>query len=189
MKKLLILLMVLFMTACAPDENTATEMQWWLDACQMIESCSTKIDDLIEEGLTEAELIVEIQATIADHEARLQDAEARLEDHETRIQALEDRENLVDTILTAESPIYQLLEQHGFTHIMYIDTNNDYEVRIYFNLQYVIDTPGYTLNMVEDPLRTAIQASLGDVVDPEDVTIIFFSYTFHYEIPLTEILE
>lgn len=195
MKRLMLLVTaVLVLAGCAPDENTATEMQEWFDACEQIESCAAKMDELTEQGLTESQMVQAIQAELADHEARIAAAEAELlrlaeeqAEHAARITALEQR---MDYILyfdsATDTATGALLAQHQLEAIMFIMTNTYDEVLIEFNLEMAFDQ-GYTLAQIEGPLKEALYTDMQNLIDPSTVMLRFYWAGGDYTVSLVDL--
>lgn len=194
MKKLLMILTILLLVGCTPDENTAQDIQDWYDACNQIQSCSDKVDEMTEAGLSESAIIGQIQTMLANQEALLNEYGLTLDDHEARITSLEERVALLELQnkqvkqLPSGSATQTLLEQYGFEDIMWVwEEDNDIEVWINAEQLFLLD---YTPQQVENALRPVLIEDLQTVSYPERITIVLiWTGGTEKRIPATDILK
>jgi hypothetical protein len=165
MKKLLVILVALVLVGCAPSEATAEEIQAWYDECELIESCSDKIEELREQGLDESVIVDEMQIQLNDHEARIK----ALED---RVFNVEERTVLVETLLTGPSNTFTLLDNYGYIDAIWIQQNDKDGVEIWINSEAIFwDNPNVVPANVRAAIGEAILLDLSGAVYPDEVEI------------------
>ena len=165
MKKLLVF-MIILLVGCAPDENTADDIQTWYDACAAIESCQAKVTELKESELSNSQIIAEIQATIADHEARLLSLESRVADLEYRVDKLEN-------FLQLET-IQPYIDDKGLAGVINIVALPGDAYNIDINVEGLLavsEQRGYIASELRTELLNLIVANLSDVIEPEKIFI------------------
>jgi hypothetical protein len=160
MKKLFMLFMLvtfsLTLLGCTPDENTATDMQQWYDACNAIVSCEEKIDEMREKELSESDIILAIQEQLADHEARLQ--------------ALEARTSIMNKLVNGPSATFDLMTYYDASGIVGLSENEEGDVVILLTTVSIISEE-FSAVSIKDAYIAALKSDLSDVYEPETIDI------------------
>ena len=182
MKKLLSLfLIILILASCTPDENTAEDMQIWYDQCNAIQSCSDKIDELRELELTDSQLIVAIQQSIAEHEAeliRLAEEQQRLAEEqaalEQRVADLEYRTQQLEFLASEKSSLNQYLYGIDLTAALLVRKVDNLNYQIELDLD-MIEADGHNISELRPVIQQFILDDLSTVIETESI-LLMFSY-------------
>jgi hypothetical protein len=183
MKKLILIILLVLLSACTPDENTSQDIQDWYDACEEITSCSDKLDEMRELELSESAIILEIQNSLEDQQITLDEYGLVLQDHEERISALEAsieldkaKKKQLDDFLIDSKTVDYINDLGGNLNAIAISQESNIIIIIDDVIGHIPDfepTENFDDMFIDDMIEN-MSKDLKNVVDASDITITFY---------------